>query len=127
MAVLFFVSGVLWGSLPDEPDQAPASGVRGRVALVALDVLGVIAFHVLAYVWCEYDRLERGKPRWRRFAFLVIVCPGPLVMAPVYLCATRGTRGLWATAKAAVLLAVLLGLRLGADKLTAMLRGCFVP
>ena len=116
MAVVFVVAGVLLGWLPDDSDEA-----------VAIDVLAVIAFLTLVYVWCEYDRLEHGRRRWRLFGVLVMACPGPLVTVPVYLCITRGTRGLWATAKAGLLVAVLLGLRLGAAKVTAMLHGRFLP
>ena len=112
MAGLFAGVGVVMELLPENSTEA-----------WALDVAGAIAFFVMAYLWCEWDRIERGRRRWPKFALLMIVCPGPLVMVPVYLCASRGLRGLWATAKAAALLAALLGLRWATASATAILSG----
>jgi hypothetical protein len=67
-----------------------------------LNLVTGIALAVLLVQWCEYDCEERGIKRWRYFAVMMIICPGPLILMPIYFLATRGWRGLLSILKAAL-------------------------
>lgn len=83
-----------------------------------IDLATGLVFAFLILRWCDNDHYERqqnqeplwhGMP-WRYFAFMMILCPGPLIMMPIYLLVTRGWRGFisiaWAGAFFALLVAV---------------------
>jgi len=110
MVVLFAVNGFLTGVLgEDSALSAP------------LELVTAIAFAVMVVCWCEYDRIQRQAQRWRFFIVLMVVCPGPLVMIPVYLCVTRGVRGLISTAMAAAFFLLLI-----AVAMTGLLAGALL-
>jgi hypothetical protein len=107
MIVTFAVSGFVSGIIVDD-----------RVLSRLADVAAAIAFAFFVLRWCDYDhgerqerqeRLWQGLP-WRYFTPLMLLCPGPPIMVPVYLLATRGLRGFisiaWALAFFALLVAV---------------------
>lgn len=91
MVAVFAVAGFVSGFLPDE-------GSASRSVSLAMG----LAFSLLIVRWCAYDRQERGLAPWPHFGLLMVICPGPLIMVPIYLLATRGAPGLISTAKAAV-------------------------
>ena len=68
-----------------------------------LDLVTAIALAAFLLRWCEYDRRERQIKRWRYFAVMMIFCPGPLILMPIYFLATRGLRGLLSILMAAAL------------------------
>ena len=65
-----------------------------------VDVAVGIATVILILRWCDYDRQERAINRWPFFGVMMILCPGPAVILPLYFVRTRGLRGLWSIAKA---------------------------
>ncbi len=65
-----------------------------------VDVAAGIATVILILRWCDYDRQERAINRWPFFGVMMILCPGPALVLPIYFLRTRGLRGLWSTAKA---------------------------
>jgi hypothetical protein len=70
------------------------------------DLVTGIALAVLLLQWCEYDRREHAIKRWRYFGLMMIVCPGPVILMPIYFLATRGSRGLLSILKASVCFAL---------------------
>ncbi len=81
---------------------------RGLQRVLSLAV-GIL-FGALCVRWCHYDRLERGGRSWKYLAATMVLCPGPLIVFPVYLLATRGLpRGIIAILGASAFLVVLLG------------------
>lgn len=101
MLGLFAVAGVLEGLVLSQPDLG-----------MILNVAASLAFCILILNWCHYDRLELGRRRWRYFAPMMVLLPGPLVMVPLYLVVSRGARGLWSTFLAACFLALLFAVNL---------------
>ncbi len=67
------------------------------------DLVTAITLAVLLLQWCEYDRREHEIKRWRYFGAMMILCPGPLILMPIYFLATRGLRGLISILKASFL------------------------
>lgn len=98
MVVVFAVSGFLTWIISEE------SGF-GRI----VDVATMVCFAVLLLQWCSLDRTERQLDPWPYFVLLVVLCPGPLIMMPLYLCRTRGWGGLIATGKAVLFFLLLIG------------------
>jgi hypothetical protein len=73
------------------------------VLLKGLDLVTAIALAAFLLRWCQYDRRERHIKRWPFFAAMMILCPGPLILMPIYFLATRGLRGLFSILMAAAL------------------------
>jgi hypothetical protein len=99
MVLTIACSGVIGGMLRE------GSGISRLV-----DLATSITMAVFILRWCEYDRRERGGTRWRYFTPLMVLLPGPVIMVPIYLLATRGSRGFWAIAKAAAFLLLLIAI-----------------
>ncbi|MEX2118574.1 MAG: hypothetical protein WD847_03115 [Pirellulales bacterium] len=99
MVVLFAAAGFLAGMVESDSLQ-----LRG------LNIVHAVAWAVLLLKWCAYDREEFDVERWRLFAFMMVICPGPLIMIPAHLFATRGWEGVVATLKAAAFLVLLLSM-----------------
>jgi hypothetical protein len=77
-------------------------------------VMFSLTFGAQCVRWCYYDQLERDASLWRYFAATMILCPGPLLVFPIYFLYTRGLqRGLVATLAAFAYLVVLLTVHLG--------------
>lgn len=48
--------------------------------------------------WTRWDAAERDFTLWRYFVPLLVICPGPIIVMPVYFVQSRGwSRGLLAT------------------------------
>lgn len=94
--VVMAVSGALHGLLVEDSGWS-------RVIEVASGL--VVAF--LTIGWCEIDRKEHQLSRWRFFIPLMAICPGPLIMMPIYFLVTRGLGGLVAIAKASAFLVLM--------------------
>jgi len=90
IVALFAVQGLLFGLIPGETEQKVLGFVAG------------IAFAALVLSWCALDRAERNLTPWRGFTFFVVLFPTALVMVPLYLCATRGWKGIASIALAAL-------------------------
>jgi len=65
-----------------------------------VDLAMGLATVILILRWCDFDRRERGIDRWPLFGAMMLICPGPAVVLPIYFLRTRGLPGLWSTAKA---------------------------
>lgn len=78
MPVWFAAAGFVAGDL----------GARDVVNTMALIAAG-IAFAVLTYRWCDADARLQSFSSWRHFVPALYLTPGPLVMVPIYLVATR--------------------------------------
>ncbi len=72
------------------------------------DIAASVITVILTLRWCEYDRREQEVERWSYFGIMMLLCPGPLILMPVYLLSTRGVRGLLSIAKAFVFLVILI-------------------
>jgi hypothetical protein len=88
------------------------------------NIVTAIALAALLLQWCQYDRREHAIKRWPCFGVMMIICPGPLILMPVYFLATRGWRGLISIMKASgmfamAIVATLVGFAVSA----AMFRG----
>jgi hypothetical protein len=90
--------GVVAGLMGDGFNSRPLSLVAG------------ILLVVLILQWCHYDRKERRIAPWPGFALMMILCPGPMVMMPVYLLATRGVRGILSVLLCAGFFLLILGM-----------------
>ena len=84
MLILFTALGFFGVLIEDRP-----------VAARVFELAGSLCFVILVLSWCSIDREERGLTAWPFFALMMILCPGPLILMPIYFCATRGVRGLW--------------------------------
>src|SRR3972149_11751978 len=98
MTVLFAVSGLLSGLFLED-----------RSLLSVIEIATAIVLAILLVTWCECDRIERQGERWPFFIVLMVLCPGPILMLPIYLFATRGAGGFLATARAAAFFVLLIG------------------
>ncbi|MFO1093497.1 MAG: hypothetical protein U0992_09320 [Planctomycetaceae bacterium] len=78
MPVWFATAGFVAGDL----------GVRDVIDTMVLIAAG-IAFAVLTYRWCDADARLQSFSSWRHFVPALYLTPGPLVMVPIYLVATR--------------------------------------
>ena len=67
-----------------------------------------IAMTVLAYRWCDSDARLRRYAHWDVFVPAPFVCPGPLVVVPAYLMASRRARCLRSLTLAALYVFVLI-------------------
>jgi hypothetical protein len=112
MLALFAVSGFLTGILPEDTAWT-----------AVLQVAMGIVFAVLVLGWCEYDRIERQSRRWPYFTFFMVIVPGPLIMVPTFLFATRGGKGFVAIAKAGAFFVLLIAVFVVAGVLGVMLTG----
>jgi hypothetical protein len=112
MAVVYAVSGLFAGLLPEE----------SPVQLI-VDLATFVLFAVLLLKWCTLDRVERQIEAWPMFPVLLIICPGPLIIMPLYFCSTRGWAGLIATGKAALFLVLLFLVAVVGAVVGAMLTG----
>ena len=72
------------------------------------DLVTAIALAAILLRWCEYDRREHAIRRWRYFAVMMILFPGPLILMPIYFLATRGWRGFVSILKASLWFAMAL-------------------
>ncbi len=52
-------------------------------------VVAAVAFVSLTYQWCDADAQLRRFSNWDNFVPALYICPGPLVVVPVYIAATR--------------------------------------
>lgn len=59
------------------------------MSLNVLDLAAALVFAGLLLRWLDYDARERDSETSRLFAVLVVLCPGPLVLLPLYLLQTR--------------------------------------
>lgn len=60
-------------------------------------ILGYIVSAASMARWTYLDAEERQFRLWRYFVPLLVICPGPLIVMPVYFFQTRGFRGgVWA-------------------------------
>jgi len=57
-------------------------------ALIGL--IGAIATWVAILEWTKNDARQRDFTLWRYFAPMMILCPGPLIILPIYFVRTRG-------------------------------------
>ena len=71
-------------------------------------VVAALAFVSLTYQWCDADAQLRRFANWDIFVPALYICPGPLVVVPVYIAATRRTRCVRSMSLAALYLFVLL-------------------
>jgi hypothetical protein len=60
------------------------------------------AFLALLVGWCEADSQQQGVPLWRHFIPILVVCPGPALLMPIYFLRSRGITGLVTTLLAAL-------------------------
>jgi hypothetical protein len=60
------------------------------------------AFLALLVGWCEADSQQQGVPLWRHFIPMLVVCPGPALLMPIYFLRSRGIAGLVTTLLAAL-------------------------
>ena len=74
----------------------PEGSTLERIATFAAG----LSFTILTLGWCSIDREERNLESWRFFVPMMVFLPGPFLMIPIYLFATRGLEGFAATAKA---------------------------
>ncbi|MBL8851048.1 MAG: hypothetical protein JNG89_15320 [Planctomycetaceae bacterium] len=70
-------------------------------------LVAVLAFVSLTYRWCDADAKLHRFVHWDTFVPALYVCPGPLVVVPVYLAATRRTQRLRSLSLGALYLFVL--------------------
>jgi hypothetical protein len=93
------VSGFVFGAVP----------VDWESPVILLDA---IVFMIIVIQWTFLDAAEHGFKLWRYFVPLLVICPGPLVMMPVYFIRSRG----WISGLLACALAVAFCLlKLGVD------------
>jgi hypothetical protein len=99
MVALFAVLGLINGVTPEH-------FVAGRV----IDLAGAIGFAILLIRWCSLDCFELGIEPWAHIGIMLIICPGPFILMPIYFLKTRGFRGLlsmlWSAAFFVLLMAV---------------------
>ena len=70
-------------------------------------LVAVLAFISLTYRWCDADAQLHRFAHWNNFVPALYVCPGPLVVVPVYLAATRRASRLRSLSLSALYLFVL--------------------
>src|SRR5262245_57456165 len=63
-------------------------GARDVLDTVLL-IAAAIAFAILTYRWCDADARLQRFANWSHFVPALYLTPGPLVMVPIYLLATR--------------------------------------
>jgi hypothetical protein len=113
MLVLAVASGLVFGWLGPENDPDLDRG--------ASLVLGLL-FLILLLRWCEYDRTELAMPRWRFFKFMMVFCPGWLIVMPFYLLSTRGpAKGALAIVKGVAFLGLWVAVTTGVYTSTVLL------
>jgi hypothetical protein len=112
MLVLSGIGGLCSGLVPEDPST-----------LRAIHFVEAILLAGLIVQWCHYDSRERGLPRWRFLPLLMVFCPGPLFMVPVYLFSTRGARGFLSVILAIALSALLVAVNIFAALLGLVLAG----
>ena len=71
------VAGFVWGAAPTEWDMP-------------LRVLDTIVFLIVIIQWTYIDAGEHEFPLWRYFVPMMVICPGPVVIIPVYFIKSRG-------------------------------------
>lgn len=108
MAITGFVTGIF-----------PEDSSTNRVA----DLATGIGIAMLILGWCVIDREEHQLDRWRFFVPLMVLCPGPILVLPVYLFVTRGVGGFAATAMAIAFSGLMLFVRFAAFDLGLLLTG----
>ncbi len=97
MTVLFAVSGAISGAVQDE-QLIPLIGMATG-----------LLFALLIIAWCGHDRGELEIDAWPLFGPMMVICPGPIVLVPAYLFATRGfLHGLIGLLKAAMFMLLLI-------------------
>ncbi len=94
MLLVYAIAGAMIGALSEDLTQLITAAAS-------------IATIILTLRWCEYDRRERGLEPWRYFGVMMILCPGPVVLLPIYFLSTRGMRGFLSIGKTLVFLVVL--------------------
>ena len=95
MLLVYAITGALIGALPAD--------LSGFIEFAAMVVIVILTLR-----WCDYDRGEQEVERWSYFGIMMILCPGPLIVMPIYLLSTRGVRGLLSIAKAFVFFVILI-------------------
>jgi len=105
------IAGALAGISPD-------SGTERIITF-----LSNIAVAILITRWCEYDSREHGVRLWSYFVIMMICCPGPLFLVPIYLFTSRGSGGWLATLKAAGFLLAMIAVNLICDLAAALAVG----
>jgi len=88
---------MLYGWLPID------SGTRDRVPVITM-----VLWVTLTMWWYDVDQMALRRPRSPLYRLMLLICPGPLVMLPIHLLRTRGTRGMLSTAFAGGYFAFLL-------------------
>ena len=92
------VSGSLYGAL----------SIDWEKPLLFLDL---IVFVIVIIQWTYLDAAERGFQLWRYYVPLMVICPGPAFVMPVYFIKSRGwSRGLAACGLALVFVLVQCGI-----------------
>lgn len=83
------------------PIVAEMSEEASTVPAMFLTFSAAIQF-IAGAQWIKYDAQDRGFELWRNYAILMVFCPGPVVMFPIYFLRSMGVlRGLLATFLAA--------------------------
>lgn len=108
MLILLFLVGLVEGILPLTDRQ-----------MRRLDTICGIISAVLVYQWCAADALQRSATLWKYAALTFVICPGPMIVLPIYFIRSRGVglgliATLYAVGFAAIMFAVsMLGVVLG--------------
>ncbi len=55
-----------------------------------IDTIGGILSAVLIYQWCAADAQQRSAVLWKYAALTFVICPGPIIVLPIYFIRSRG-------------------------------------
>ena len=75
-------------------------------------LLDIIVFALAIIKWTRHDAEQHDFPLWRYFIPLIVICPGPLFVMPVYFVRSRGW---WAGMIAILLSATFVVLQIAID------------
>ncbi len=81
--VFLLAWAIVWGFV------GGAASVNWGTAIVFLDA---VMFLIAIVRWTYLDAAEHDFQLWRHFVTLLVICPGPVVIMPVYFIRSRGWR-----------------------------------
>ncbi len=84
--------------------------------------IDLVAIVFVLIFWLHLDAAEHNVRLWRHIGILVVICPGPIVVLPIYFIRSRGwADGLIACGKTLVFVLLQQGLEFAATWLTVVL------
>ena len=93
--------------------------VSAETPITVLDMV-VLVFGLI--LWTLFDAAEHNVRLWRHFGIMLVICPGPIIVMPIYFIRSRGwAGGLIACGKVIAFVVLLQGIYFGTALLVVAL------